>query len=347
MKPSQPGTSAPSAATALAHLSALSGLPPVLEQLGLAPGPILRASGFDPADFDDPERTTTFAVFDRLVGICLERTQCPHLGLLLGSRIDLHSFGLAGRLAGTAPTVGEALRDFTSFFVLHDDGATLSVAVKGGVATLSYVLHMTDLRHEAVAQDLAVAAMLNIMHQLCGPTWQPLAIRLPRRRPDDLRPYRSMLGGPLRFNAVQAGVQFESSWLGAPSLRADAVLRRVLQPYVAAKAERVDSSLESQVRRAIHRLLPSNGASREAIARELGMHPRTLVRRLGARDTSFQALLDQTRAHMAKRLLHGTQSSVSQIASALGYRDATVFIRAFRRWTGSTPGSFRVTSAAE
>lgn len=338
----QADTRPPSAATALAHLSALNGLPGLLRRLGVEPEPVIREAGFEASDFDDPDRATTFADFDRLLDACLQSTHCPHLGLLLGASITLNSFGLAGRLASTAPTVGEALRDFASSFVLHDSGTGIGLAVHDGVATLSYGIHMTDFRHEAVAQDLAAVGMLNVMRQLCGESWQPLVICLPRKRPADLRPYRDLLTGPLRFNAVQTSVQFTASWLDAKAASADPVLRRVLHPYVVGRVERVDASIENQVRRAIHRLLPSNAASRSAVARELQLHPRTLVRRLAARNTSFQALYDEIRAHMAKRLLQGTPATVSQVAARLGYRDATVFIRAFRRWTGSTPGAFRV-----
>ena len=64
-----------------------------------------------------------------------------------------------------------------------------------------------------------------------------------------------------------------------------------------------------------------------------------LIRNRG--HVSFQALLDDTRSQIAKQLLHDTRSPVSRIAASLGYRDPTVFTRAFRRWTGLTPRQFR------
>jgi AraC-like DNA-binding protein len=80
---------------------------------------------------------------------------------------------------------------------------------------------------------------------------------------------------------------------------------------------------------------------REAVARRLNLHPRTLVRRLQESGTTYQILLDEMRAQTAKQLLHDTRSPVSRIAASLGYGDPTVFTRAFRRWTGLSPREFR------
>jgi AraC-like DNA-binding protein len=67
-------------------------------------------------------------------------------------------------------------------------------------------------------------------------------------------------------------------------------------------------------------------------------------RRLQSSGTSFQELLDHEREIRARLLLRHTSVSVDRIGRALGYRDCTVFGRAFRRWTGLLPGEFRAQS---
>jgi AraC-like DNA-binding protein len=103
----------------------------------------------------------------------------------------------------------------------------------------------------------------------------------------------------------------------------------------------LDPLLHNEVRRVLHGVLMTGDCSRAEVARRLGLRPRTLVRRLQQSGTTFQALLDDTRSQIAKQLLHDTRSPVSRIAASLGYRDPTVFTRAFRRWTGLTPREFR------
>lgn len=323
------------------HLTALRGLPAVLERFGVPSAPVLAEFGFSPADFDDPDRSATFAEVDRLLTACVRRTACSHFGLLVGESVRLESFGIAGRLARNAPSVGRALQDLAAFFVLHDSGGTTNVAVRDGIATLAYGIHTTGIRNADQVYDLAVVAMLNIMRQLCGADWQPDRVLLPRSRPRDIRPYRAALQVPLRFDAMQAALLFRSRLLDRPVADADSLLHKLLADRAARDRSQVDPSLQNEVRRVVRELLVSGDLSRSAVAGRLGMHSRTLVRRLHDRGTTYQALLDDSRAQTARQLLHDTTSPVARIAASLGYRDASVFTRAFRRWTGLTPREFR------
>ena len=52
-------------------------------------------------------------------------------------------------------------------------------------------------------------------------------------------------------------------------------------------------------------------------------------------------LLDQVRCEMALALLKEREMTLSELAFRLGYSDLRPFARAFKRWTGTTPGSYR------
>jgi AraC-like DNA-binding protein len=71
------------------------------------------------------------------------------------------------------------------------------------------------------------------------------------------------------------------------------------------------------------------------------MHRRTLNRRLHAEGTTFQQVLDRVRFAVAKELIEDSRVSLHDIAAALGYAGLAPFMRAFRRWTGTTPGAWR------
>jgi AraC-like DNA-binding protein len=96
------------------------------------------------------------------------------------------------------------------------------------------------------------------------------------------------------------------------------------------------------VAQAIRDELAGGSLSEVAVAATLGLHPRTLSRRLAQRHTSFRALADAERLTQARRLLR-TGSAVEHVAHALGYSDGTAFARAFKRWTGWTPAAYRDT----
>ena len=72
----------------------------------------------------------------------------------------------------------------------------------------------------------------------------------------------------------------------------------------------------------------------------LRMSPRTLQRRIAAEGTSFHALVESVREELARVYVKDPKRSLGEIAfSSVGR--AQPFLRAFRRWTGMTPRSFR------
>lgn len=77
------------------------------------------------------------------------------------------------------------------------------------------------------------------------------------------------------------------------------------------------------------------------MAGRLGLSSRVLQKRLQTLGTSFQELLDGARETLAKRYLLEPTANLSATAVQLGYSDVTAFHRAFKRWTGLTPGEFR------
>lgn len=327
------------------HAASLGGLPQVLPRFGVPWEPVLEAEGLTLADIQDPERSVSFSAVDRISGECQRLTRCPHIGLLLAQRINLQSFGIAGRLARNAPSVGEALRELASCFALHDTGGVISVGLHDGKVTFSYGLYVTGLRHVDQIYDFCVVVIRNVMRQLCGPEWKADVMLLPRRRPADVRPYREILAAPLRFDSVRAGAQFPEDWLSCPVVDADPYLHALLADRASVALQVQDPLLCDEVRRTIRLLLMADQCSREEVAHRLGLHPRTLGRRLQQCGTTFQDLLDETRLEVARQLLRGTRSSVARIAASLGYHDPTVFTRAFRRWTGTTPRDYRAGQA--
>ena len=332
---------AKAAATARIHVGPFRAVPDLLAGMGVPWEPVLRSAHITRADLEDPERSAPFDRVDRLLGDCVARSGCEHFGLLIGQTVDLRSLGIPGRLALSAPTVGDALSALARHFVLHDSGGSPRVAVNDGTAIMSYGIHIPGVHNTDQVYDLSVAAMCNILRQLCGGEWHPDFVTLPRERPRDIRPYRDGLQSPLRFNALQAAVVFPSHWLTRPLPDADAFLYRLLENRAVQEVAARDPMLSRETRRAVRDLLQTGECSRAAVAGRLGLHERTFGRRLKAAGTTFRQLLDATRADVAKQLLHDTRSPIGRIADSLGYTDATAFTRAFRGWTGMTPREFR------
>jgi len=87
-------------------------------------------------------------------------------------------------------------------------------------------------------------------------------------------------------------------------------------------------------------------SSATQVADLFSMHRRTMNRQLNAKGTSFQELSDEIRFEIARQLLEDAAMEIIQIASVLGYSNASAFTRAFRRWSATTPASWRAVAKA-
>jgi AraC-like DNA-binding protein len=52
-------------------------------------------------------------------------------------------------------------------------------------------------------------------------------------------------------------------------------------------------------------------------------------------------VLNETRQELAQHYLANSTISPAEISYLLGFQDGNSFIRAFKGWTGMTPGSYR------
>jgi AraC-like DNA-binding protein len=128
----------------------------------------------------------------------------------------------------------------------------------------------------------------------------------------------------------------ERSWACSklPRCRSAAEAALRAQPAV----QRFDESVAAKIRAGL-----PQATSIDAIADLLRMSPCTLQRRLGELGTQFSDILDGVRADEARTALTTTGLPLAEIAWRLGYADLAAFSRAFKRWTGQSPGQFRAT----
>mgnify|MGYP006207581605 CR=1 FL=1 len=82
-------------------------------------------------------------------------------------------------------------------------------------------------------------------------------------------------------------------------------------------------------------------AETQLLAQLDGVSPQTLRRHLREEGTSFQALKDELRRDIAIYHLGRADLSLLEIAEQLGFSEPSAFHRAFKKWTGLTPGAYR------
>jgi AraC-like DNA-binding protein len=255
--------------------------------------------------------------------------------------MNLQALGLVGLLTRNAPDVSASLRCLTTYFHLHARGAVTELTVDPGLAILSYSPYEPNVEGALQTGDGAVAMMFNIMRTLCGPDFQSIEVLFAHRKPKDVRPFKRFFQVPLRFDAEQFALVFTRDWLDVAVPGSDAEVRRLLQKQIDALELRHSEDFPEIVRSVLRSALLTQHAGADQVAALFSVHPRTLSRRLEAFGVNFQTLVDETRFEIARQMLAQTSLEVGQIASALGYARASVFSRAFRRWSGTTPTQWR------
>lgn len=324
------------------RLGPLLTIPTVMRALGFEPEPVFARLGITLAQFDDPDMQVPYTLAVSLLAQCGDASGCEHFGLLIGERAGTSSLGIAGFMLRSAPTVRAALSDLVYFLDLTDRGGMVTVTTTGNVTMLGYAILRTGIEGTAYFHDLTMAIGRNIMCELCGAGWRATAVLLSRRKPRNESPYRRLFQAPVRFDAEQSALVFPTRLLDQKLPGADPLLHR----HFVKQANELRGSLRTnpivELHRVLRTALSSNTCSLAEVARQLGMHERTLNRRLQHAGTTFQRELDHVRFDVARHYLTQSDMTLEDIAMALGYADSSAFSHAFRRWSGLTPGKWRM-----
>ncbi len=124
-------------------------------------------------------------------------------------------------------------------------------------------------------------------------------------------------------------------------------LRQLLQQEIDKLEVQQADDFSEQVRSLLRSALMTGHSSADQVAELFSIHRRTLNRRLNESGTSFRELSDEIRFEIARQLLQDTAMEIIDIASLLGYSNASAFTRAFRRWSSATPAKWRAVARAE
>jgi len=136
------------------------------------------------------------------------------------------------------------------------------------------------------------------------------------------------------------GIVLNREDLKSPNPVDDQELYRFLLEYLDSRVLRAGEDLSAAVRSLLLKLIPTGKFSVNVLADQLGMHRRTLQRRLNDAGLSYAELLDDCRSRMARRYLLSSNLPMSNLAHMLGYSDQSAFNHAFRRWHGMTPSQW-------
>jgi AraC-like DNA-binding protein len=188
-----------------------------------------------------------------------------------------------------------------------------------------------------------LSTMLHVGRQLTGRHWKPRAVRFEHRKPVAIAAQKRVFQAPVHFGCARTELVFDARLLEVPLPKADpalaALLRRNAQALLGPAA--TGKKFTDEVRRVLGKVSAPGDLQLSVVARKLGTSARTLQRRLGEEGSAFHELVHETRSALAKKYLRKGELAICEIAYLLGFSQPSAFHRAFQRWTGMTPRSFR------
>ncbi|MFN7572737.1 MAG: AraC family transcriptional regulator [Betaproteobacteria bacterium] len=320
---------------------AFAALPAVLADFGLDAQPLLAEVGL-PADLlADLNTPMPYARGARVFAAAARDSGCPYIGLLFGDRGGSAMLGPLATLMLQAPDLGTALRAVVDGLHLHDRGGVATLRIASNTAYLGYTVVEPGAEGVEIVVDVALALTHRLLREWCGSSWHAREVRLARRRPAQVARYREVFRCPVFFNAERSEVAFDGRCLawpppGAPA-RQSAEFARQRAAFLALN----DLPLPETLRRLLHAALAERIVTVEDAAARLGLHPRTLNRRLAAEGVNFRQIKASAQFEAARLLLRSTDLPLEAVGAALGYAELSSFSRSFTAWAGCSPSVWR------
>jgi AraC-like DNA-binding protein len=211
---------------------------------------------------------------------------------------------------------------------------------------------MLDLPRTIVCDQsrcFALMAMVNVIRLATGPNWQPTALYLQCNKFQELDWCDNFANTRIHFNKSINAIVFPKSLLSLPlsntlkgnDTKALLEAKQLLDTTVPAQ------NFSGSLRQLVRSLLSQGDYNIKLMAEASGMSLRTFQRRLASEGMAFERLVDQMRFEEATCLLSDPTIKIVEIAYELGYRDASNFRRAFRRWTSTSPRAFQKVNAQD
>ncbi|MEN0000304.1 MAG: AraC family transcriptional regulator [Pseudomonadota bacterium] len=309
---------------------------------------ILGLVNLDPDAPWDPKHMLREADFYvMLEALARQMPDATALPLIVGQSMRPDEYGALGlawkaapNLLGSFGRVARYARLWTSivgYELQETDDGFLFVEHRKGERRLGMRL--------SVEADMASGVSLS--RQVSPRPFAPLKVYFKHAAPRSIQHHEDYFGCAVHFDAGQDAMLLSEESLRVPNALGDEGITQFLISHLDQELSEIRDAptLEEQTKQAIAKALSDGPPKMEDIARSLGFSGRSFHRRLADHGLTFQMLTEGTRRELAEGLLRDDQYSLADIAFLTGFSEQSSFTRAFKRWVGHTPASYRKAQA--
>lgn len=327
----------------LVRATSLTGYFEVAAELRLDTVPLLRRAGLARSVLADPDRMIPARSVIHLLEESARAANSPSLAVRMAERRTIADLGLVSLLIAHQPNLRETFSVMQRYRNRLNSTLVLQVDERDGVAVIQEQWALDPPLVSRQSDDLALGVLASMGAWLLGGSWQIEEVHSahPAPPPADRAIYARLFKAPVRFGSDFSGLVVSAALLDAPNPRADAALAAHAKRMAETMMAEAGRSLEQEVEEAILLQLPEGGASLAATARALGLHSRTLQRRLELAEQPFATILDAVRRRQAGRHLANPRLTVTEVAELSGFASLSAFTRWHTQAFGLSPRRMR------
>jgi AraC-like DNA-binding protein len=281
--------------------------------------------------------------FDQLMAAAIEVTGDPAFGLVAGKSIALMRYGPMVPLVLSTPTLRQLLADLRQFAPLVLDRSEVELAEGPQGARLVVQASVQGGLSQHFRTEMVATSSLQMLRLAMATGADIYRVEFPYACPPGRHNrYVATFGPNISFELKECAIHFNPALLDAPSSMhnpgAYVAARTRAESALAAKLARSD--MAERVRQWLLTAFPNQPTTAET-AEQLKISERSLRRHLSNLGVTHADLAQECQRLMAERLLADCKASLKQVADGLGFSSVSSFHRAFRRWTGQTPQTWR------
>lgn len=284
-------------------------------------------------------------VMEALMGRCVASARDQHFPFALGETFAFDYLPDLEAFLTTSPTLREATGIFDWVRELIDPMLTVTLHEHGDTAVLAlrFADPSADPPTRPWLSEAMFASILKFGRMLVGDDAPFTVLRFRHPPPRHAAAYEPFFRVPVRFNEAQHALEYPRRLLDLPLSGGYPTLHEQARQRIERRARAMPrrSGVVAEIERALAHRPALLGAGIDAVAEEIGLHPRTLQRRLTDAGTRFGTVQAQARRQLAERYLADATLDIETISERLGFSDRRSFTRAFTRWTGETPSAWR------
>lgn len=308
---------------------------------GVAPDALFGSIGRTLAEVRAPGALFSVREVELLYEQLCTQTGEPDLALALGREVDPERLGLYGQLLSTSSSPRASFAALSEFKALLHPLLDLTVEERAGKTYLRYQARDGGrIGDKPYYAELLFSALAYGAQRYLGQSVPPLYASFRHAAPRYLRSYELTFRCPLRFEQPVDELCYDVVFLDEP-WRGASASHHTLRVEAERALGEGEPQVVRQVRRVVQRRIAEPELALEDVARELALSTRSLQRSLRAAGVTYRALRDRVRHEQACMMLADASCTTEAAAYSLGYRDRSNFVRAFERWSGHSPSSYR------